>query len=64
LWFQIPLEAWLSVGVYSVFVLSYVQLAALRRADFLSKESHRVKDQETENAAKAQQKAVEPYLDR
>jgi hypothetical protein len=52
------------VCVYSVFVLSCVQLAALGRIDPLSKESYRVKDQETEKAAKAQQRAVEPYIDK
>jgi hypothetical protein len=42
-------------------VLSYVQIAALRRADPLSKESYRLykKDYETEEEAKAQQRAVE-----
>jgi hypothetical protein len=51
----------MSVCVYSVFVLSYVQVAALRRADPPSKESTDcVKDQETEKAAKVQQTAVEP----
>jgi hypothetical protein len=49
------------VCVYYVFVLSCVQVAALRRADPPSKESiYCVKDQETERAAKAQQRAVEP----
>jgi hypothetical protein len=38
LWIRIPVEAWMSVFVYYVFVLSYVQVAALRRADPLSKE--------------------------
>jgi hypothetical protein len=43
------------VCVYSVFVLSCVQVAALRRADPPSKESYRLcKDQETEKSAKAQ----------
>jgi hypothetical protein len=32
-WVRIPLEPWISVCVYSVFVLSCVQVAALRRAD-------------------------------
>jgi hypothetical protein len=39
---RIPLEAWLSTCVYSVFVLSCVEVAALRRADRPSKESHRL----------------------
>jgi hypothetical protein len=55
-WARIPLEAWISMGVYSVFVLSCVQVAALRRADPPSKESYRLcKKQETEKAAKTQQ---------
>jgi hypothetical protein len=37
---RIPLEAWMSVCVYSMFVLSCVQLAAFRRADPPSKESY------------------------
>jgi hypothetical protein len=41
-WVQIPLEAWMSVCVYSMFVLSCVQIAALRRADPPSKESDRL----------------------
>jgi hypothetical protein len=51
----------MSVCVYSVFVLSCVQVAALRQADPPSKESYRLckKDQETEKAAKVQQIAVE-----
>jgi hypothetical protein len=39
LWVQIPIEAWISVCVYSVFVLFCVQVAALRRADPPPKES-------------------------
>jgi hypothetical protein len=39
-WVRIPLEAWLFVCIYSVFVLSCVQVAALRRADPPSKESY------------------------
>jgi hypothetical protein len=38
----IPLEAWMSACVYSIFVLSCVQVAALRWADPPSKESHRL----------------------
>jgi hypothetical protein len=41
-WVRIPLEAWISVCVYSVFVGSCVQVAALRRADLPSKESYRL----------------------
>jgi hypothetical protein len=49
------------VYVYSVFVLSCVQVAALRRADHSAKESYRLykKDYETEEKARAQQRAVE-----
>jgi hypothetical protein len=32
-WVRIRLEAWMSVCIYSVFVLSNVQVVALRRAD-------------------------------
>jgi hypothetical protein len=51
----------MSVCVYSMFVQPCVQVAALRRADPQSKESYRMckKYQETEKAAKAQQRAVE-----
>jgi hypothetical protein len=41
-WVRIPLKAWISVYVYSLFVLSCVQVAALRRADLPSKESYRL----------------------
>jgi hypothetical protein len=41
-WVLIPLEAWMSMCVYSVFVLSCVQVAAFRRADPPSKESYRL----------------------
>jgi hypothetical protein len=41
-WVRIPLEAWMSVCVYSVFVLSCVQVAALRRAELPSQESYRL----------------------
>jgi hypothetical protein len=48
--------------MYSVFVLPWVQVAALRRADLLSKQSYRLcKSQETEKAAKVQERAVESY---
>jgi hypothetical protein len=48
------------VCVHSVFVLSCVYVAALRQADHSSKESYRLckKDYETEEEAKAQQRAV------
>jgi hypothetical protein len=50
--------------VYSVFVLSCVQVAALRRADHPSKESYRLckEDYETEEEARVQQRAVEPLM--
>jgi hypothetical protein len=41
-WVPVPLEAWMSVCVYSVFVLFCVQVATLRRADPPSKESYRL----------------------
>jgi hypothetical protein len=41
-WVRIPLEVWMSVCVYSVFLLSCMQVAALRRADPPSKESYRL----------------------
>jgi hypothetical protein len=44
------------VCVYSVFVLSCVQVAALRRAD-----ADCVKVQETEKATKAQERAIDKY---
>jgi hypothetical protein len=51
----------MSVCVYSVFVLSSVQVAALRLADPPSMESYRLgKNEEIEKAAKAQRRAVEP----
>jgi hypothetical protein len=51
----------MSVCVYSVYVLSCVYVAALRRADHSSKESYRLfkKDYETEEEVRAQQRAVE-----
>jgi hypothetical protein len=41
-WVRIPLEEWMSVCIYSVFVLLCVQVEALRRADPLSEESWRL----------------------
>jgi hypothetical protein len=51
----------MSMCLYSVFVLSCVQVATLRRSDPPTKGD--VKDQETEKAAKFQQRAVEPWMD-
>jgi hypothetical protein len=50
--------------VYSVSVLSCVQVVALWRADHSSKESYRPceNDYETEEEARAQQRAVEPLV--
>jgi hypothetical protein len=52
------------VCVYSVFVLSCMYVAALLRADHSFKESHRLcnKDYETDEEARAQQRAVEPLI--
>jgi hypothetical protein len=49
---------------FILFMLSCVQVTALRRADHPSKESNRLckKDQETEKAAKVRQMAVEPHI--
>jgi hypothetical protein len=41
-WVRISLEAWMSVCVYSMFVLPCVQVADLRRAYHSSKESYRL----------------------
>jgi hypothetical protein len=52
------------VWVYSVFMLSYVYVAALRLADPPSKESYHLwrKDCDTEIEARAQRRAVEPSM--
>jgi hypothetical protein len=52
---RIPLEPWIFVLVYSVFVLSCVYVAALRWADPPSKESYRLckKDYESEEEIRA-----------
>jgi hypothetical protein len=54
------------VCVYSEFVLSCVQVAALRRADHPSNETYCLckKDYETEEEARAQQMAVEPLINK
>jgi hypothetical protein len=56
----------MSVCIYSVFVLSCVQVAALRWADPPSKESYRLykEDHGTEKAAKVLQGVVESWMDR
>jgi hypothetical protein len=41
-WARIPLEAWMFVCVYSVFVLSCMLVAALRKSDHPSKKSYRL----------------------
>jgi hypothetical protein len=53
-----------SVYVYYVFVLSYMQVVALRRADHLSEESYRSckKDYLIEEEARATHGAVEPLM--
>jgi hypothetical protein len=52
------------VSVYYVFVLSCVQVAALKRADHSPKEFYglRKKYYETEEEARAQQRVVEPLM--
>jgi hypothetical protein len=49
---------------YSVFALPCVWVAALRRADHSSKESYRLckNDCETDERARAQQRAVDPLM--
>jgi hypothetical protein len=39
-WVRVPLEAWISVSVYSVLVLSHVCTEAVRRADTSPKKSY------------------------
>jgi hypothetical protein len=62
LWDRVRFLLKACVCVYSVFVLSCVYVAALRWAYNSSKESCRLckKDYETEEEARAQQRAVEP----
>jgi hypothetical protein len=54
------------VCIYSVSVLSCVYVAALWRADHSSKESYCLckKDYKTEEEARAQQRAVEPVMNK
>jgi hypothetical protein len=61
---RIPLEEWMSVYVFSVFVLFCVQVAALWRADPPSKEFRILckKDYEIEEEARAQPRPVEPWI--
>jgi hypothetical protein len=63
--FRIPLKAWVSLGTYSVFVVSFVQVAAFRWTDSPSKKSYLLcTDQETEKAAKVQKgcRAIDKLL--
>jgi hypothetical protein len=54
----------MSVFVYSAFVFPCVQVAALQRADRSPNESYRMckEDYETEEEARAQQRAIEPLV--
>jgi hypothetical protein len=64
-WIRIPFEAWMSVCIYSVFMLSCVQVAALRWADPPPMESYRLcTGLRTEKAARAKQRAVEPLMNK
>jgi hypothetical protein len=61
--FETHSNAWMSVCLYSMFVLSCVWVAALLRAAH-SSESYRLckKDYRTEEVTTAQQKALEPWM--
>jgi hypothetical protein len=58
--FRIPLEAWMSVCFYSVFVLSCVCRPCDGLIPCLRSRTDYVKNQETEKAVKALQRAVQP----
>jgi hypothetical protein len=62
-WLRIPLEAWMSVCVYSMFMLC-VWVAALRLAHHSYKESYQLckVDYKTEEEARAQRRTVESLM--
>jgi hypothetical protein len=63
-WVPIPVNAWLSVCVYSVFVLFCVQIAALRWADPPSKGFYRLfMGLRNWKEANVQQLTVNPWID-
>jgi hypothetical protein len=59
-WVRIALKAWMSVCAFILCMCC----PALQRADHSSKESYRLcnRDYETEEEARAQQRAVEPLM--
>jgi hypothetical protein len=66
-WFRIPFKAWMSVSVYSTFVLSFVQVTALRRADPPSKGSFRLckrsRKWKTGQGSTKSRRAIDRYKD-
>jgi hypothetical protein len=61
-WVRIPHSAWMSVCAFILYLCCSVYVAALRRADHSSKVSWLCeKDYETEEEARAQHRAVEPF---
>jgi hypothetical protein len=63
-WVRIPLEAWISACVYFVFVLSCVQLAALRKDDPPSKETCQLRKKIKKLKKQPRStRAVEPWID-